>query len=174
MRLKDIQVLINYPLLFYGQNRKIKNKFLINKYFKENRYVTGLAHDYCWRNNTLSNHNFIKEEVFDHEFNLCDPNQENVKKTVRCLYGRQDIEHLLNYTDQFWRKYKDNRKFALLVSNYGHEGTLQAVKHIDIILSNFLTDLFNDNLLNDTTVFLISDHDSRMPSLYYVSDFYNI
>ena len=166
---------VNYPLLFYGQNRKVKKKFLINKYFKENGYVTGLAHDYCWRDNTLSNHNFIKEEVFDHEFNLCDPNQENVNiNTVRCLYGKQDIEHLLNYTDQFWRKYKDNRKFALLVSNYGHEGTLQAVKHIDIIISDFLINLFNDNLLKDTTVFLISDHGSRMPSLYYVSDFYNI
>ena len=25
---------INYPLLFYGQNKKVKKKYLINKYFK--------------------------------------------------------------------------------------------------------------------------------------------
>jgi len=166
---------VNYPLLFYGQNRKVKNKFLINKYFRENGFVTCLSHDICLRDNTKSNHNFIEEEVFDHEFNLCDPNQENINiNTIRCLYGKQDIEHLLNYTGQFWRKYKDNRKFALLVSNYGHEGTLQALKHVDLIISDFLNNLFNENLLKDTTVFLISDHGSGMPSLYYVSDFFKI
>ena len=94
--------------------------------------------------------------------------------TIRCLYGKQNFEYLLKYTDNFWRKYKSNRKFSLLVSNYGHEGTLQTIKYIDNFLSNFLNNLFNDNLLKDTTVFLISDHGTGMPSLYYVSDFYKI
>ena len=166
---------VNYPILFYGQKREEKNKFLINKYFKENGFVTCLSHDSCLRDNTKSNHNYIEEEVFDHEFNLCDPNKDNINRnTIRCLYGKQDIEHLLNYTDQFWRKYKDNRKFALLVSNYGHEGSLQPIKYIDLIISDFLNNLFNENLLKDTTLFLMSDHGTGMPSLYYISDFYKI
>ena len=65
---------INFPLLFYGQNRTVKNKVLINKYFKMNGYVTNLAHDSCLRDNTLCDHEFIEDEVYDHEFNLCDPN----------------------------------------------------------------------------------------------------
>ena len=32
--------------------------------------------------------------------------------------------------------------------------------------------MFNDNLLKDTTVFLLSDHGVVMPSLYSLNDFY--
>jgi len=53
---------VNYPILFYGQKREEKNKFLINKYFKENGFVTCLSHDSCLRDNTKSNHNYIEEE----------------------------------------------------------------------------------------------------------------
>ena len=37
---------------------------------------------------------------------------------------------------------------------------------------NFLIRLFNDNLLKDTTVILISDHGASMPSLNYIYDYY--
>ena len=166
---------INYPLLFYGKNKEAKNKYLISKYFNENGYMTSLAHDSCLRDNTISNHIFTTNEVFDHEFNLCDPNKDNINiNSIRCLYGKLDIEHLLNYADQFWRKYKINRKFSLIVSNFGHEGTLQTIKYIDDFISTFLWKLFNDNLLRNSIVFLISDHGTDMPSLYYISEFYRI
>ena len=166
---------INYPLLFYGQNKKVKKKYLINKYFKENGYMTSLAHDSCLRDNTISNHKFTINEVFDHEFNLCDPNKDNINiNSIRCLYGKLDIEPLLNYADQFWRKYEINRKFSLIVSNFGHEGTLQTIKYVDDYISTFLWKLFDDNLLRNSTVFLMSDHGTEMPSLYYISEFYKI
>jgi len=166
---------INYPLLFYGQKRDVKKKNLITKYLKNNGFITSLANDYCLRDNTLSNHEFILDEVFDHEFILCDPNEENIDtQSIRCLYGKLDIEHLLNYSEQFWRKYTENRKFSLIVSNFAHEGTLQVIKYVDRFISSFLLNLFNDNLLRNTTIFLISDHGATMPSLYYFHSFYRI
>ena len=166
---------INFPFLFYGQKRKIKKKYIINKYFKQNGFVTSLAHDNCDRDNTKCYHKFILDEVFDHEFILCDPNKENINlNSIRCLYGKFDIEHLLNYSEQFWRKYPENRKLSLIICNYGHEGTLQVVKYADNFISKFLKNLFYDNLLRDSTVFLISDHGTVMPSIYYIFDFYNM
>ena len=166
---------INYPFLFYGQYRKVEERYLINKYFKKNGYITSLANDLCSRDNTRNNNKFTKDEIFDHEFILCDPNSDNINiKSIRCLYGKLDIEHLLNYEEQFWRKYSENRKFSLIVSNYGHEGTLQTIKYADNFISNFLWSLYGDNLLRNTTVFLISDHGASMPSLYYFNSFYNI
>ena len=165
---------INYPLLFYGQSRFIKKKNLINKYLKKNGFITSLAHDMCIRDNTKV-HKFILDEVYDHELILCDPNMDNPSSSnIRCLYGKTDIEHLLNYTEQFWRKYSENRKYSLIVSNYGHEGTLQVVKYADNHISKFLWNLFDDNLLINSTIFLISDHGATMPSLYYINDFYKI
>ena len=165
----------NFPLLFYGQERPVKNKILINKYFKENGYITSLAHDICSRDNARCEHEFTEEEVYDHEFILCDPNQEHINlNTIRCLYGKQNFEHLLDYTEQFWKKYSSNRKFSFVISNYGHEGTLQVIKYADYALSKFLTNLFNDNLLKDTTIILISDHGAHMPSLNYFSDFFQL
>ena len=43
-----------------------------------------------------------------------------------------------------------------------------------IIFIYILINLFNDNLLKDTTIFLMSDHGAHMPSINYLSDFYQI
>lgn len=89
----------NFPFLFYGESRFTKNKTLINKYFKENGYITSLAHDASLRDNTICEHEYTIEEVYDYEFNLCDPNKEHINiNTIRCLYGKQDLEHLFDYT----------------------------------------------------------------------------
>ena len=89
------------------------------------------------------------------------------------LYGRVRNRNIVKI-NQFWRKYKDNRKFFLVVSNDGHEGTLEVVKYDDNIIYNFLNNLFNDNLLNNTSIILLSDHGDKMPSIYYPYDFYRI
>ena len=46
--------------------------------------------------------------------------------------------HLIEYTNQFWRKYKDNRKYSIIISNYCHEGTLNVLKYVDDVIYNFL------------------------------------
>ena len=165
----------NFPRLFYGRDKFDKKKILITKYLKELGYITSNAHDYCDRDNTRSYHNFSLEEVYDHQFIICDPNNEDISlTTIRCLYGKQNIEQLFEYTNQFWRQYKDNRKYSAIITNHGHEGTLSVIKYSDEIIYNFLNNLFEDNLLKDTSVLLLSDHGVGMPSVYFTYDFYSI
>ena len=82
--------------------------------------------------------------------------------------------HLFEYGNQFWRKYKNNRKYLNIIFNDGHEGTLEALKYSDAIIYNFLNNLFKDNLLKDSSIFLLSDHGVGMQSIYYMYEFYKI
>ena len=85
-----------------------------------------------------------------------------------------NCEHLYNYANQFWRKYINNRKFSVIILNDGHEGTLEALKYTDAVIYDYLSSLFNDNLLKNTSVFLLSDHGVVMPSVYSLKDFYKL
>ena len=164
----------NYPILFYGRARN-KSIVLITKHLKENGYITCYSGELCDKDNTRTLHNLTTEEVYDHQFIICDPNRESFNlNTIRCLYGKQTIEHLYDYGEQFWRKYKKNRKFLSIVSNDGHEGTLEVLKYADNIIFNFLNNLFNENLLKDSSIILVSDHGVGMPSIYFPYDFYSI
>ena len=164
---------INYPFLFYGQNGTDKNKSHITKYLKENGFITSAANDWCVKDNTRTYHNYTTEDMYDHILPLCDPNNGHFNSnTMRCLYGKQNIEYLLEYTNQFWRKYKKNRKYSIIMVNHAHEGTLTVVKYIDDLMFNFINNLYNDNLLKDTIVFLLSDHGVGMPSIYFSAEFY--
>ena len=163
----------NYPILFYG-SMKIK-KVLITKHLKENGYVTCFSGELCAKDNARTMHNLTNEEFYDHQFIICDPNREHINiNTIKCLYGKKNIEHLYEYGDQFWRKYQDNRKFLSIVSNDGHEGTLEVLKYADNVIFNFINNLFKDSLLKNTSIFLLSDHGVKMPSIYYPYDFYKI
>ena len=163
----------NYPFLFYGQKKEHKNKHLITEFLKKNGYVTCNVHDYCEIENTRTYHNLSEDEIFDHQYISCDPNNNEISvKIIRCLYDKQNIEHFLNYIEQFWRKYKNNRKYASLLTNHGHEGTLNVIKYQDSLIADFLNRLFDDNLLKDTTIIFLSDHGVGMPSIYYIYDFY--
>jgi hypothetical protein len=158
----------NYPIIFYGRPRN-NSIVLITKYLKETGYVTCYSGEFCDKDNTRTLHNLTNEEVYDHQFILCDPNKDHFSiNTIRCLYQKQTIEHLYEYSNQFWRKYKDNRKFLSIVTNEGHEGTLEVLKYADNIIFTFLNKLFNDNLLKDSSIFLLSDHGVGMPSIYYM------
>ena len=164
----------NYPRLFYG-NQAGKNIVRITKYFKENGYVTSFSNEMCFRELSCTMHNMTFEEVGDHELIICDPNRKHANALVkRCLYNKLTTSYLYEYGNQFWRKYKNNRKFLAIVSNDGHEGTLEILKYLDDSLNNFLLDLFNDNLLKDTTIFLLSDHGTAMPSPYYITLFFRL
>lgn len=115
------------------------------------------------------------EEVYDHQMTICDPNEDHYNNLMkRCLYGKISSEYLYEYAKQFWVEYKNNRKFMTIISNDGHEGTLQVIKYTDKIIYNFLVYLYNNNLFKESIIFLLSDHGASMPSLYYLSDFYKI
>ena len=106
---------------------------------------------------------------------LCDPNAPRYSKPIRkCMYGKDDVGFLLDYSEQFWRKYQNNRKFSLIVINSAHEETMEVMKYIDDIIYNYLQSLYNDNLFKDSSIFLVSDHGVGIQSLYYAFEFYQI
>jgi hypothetical protein len=163
----------NYPRLIYGSERTNKKIVRITKYLKENGFITSYAGDTCNRDNTRTLHNLTINEVDDHQMLLCDPNKDSFNQnTIKCLYGKIHTEHLLEYSNQFWRKYRYNRKFSLIVTNDAHEGTLESLKYLDDIIYNYLNSLYNDNFFKESTIFLLSDHGVGMPSIYYFQDFY--
>ena len=164
----------NFPRLFYGNDIHSKNIVLLTKYFKKNGYITNYSSDSCQKDNTRTFHNFTESEVYDHQFLLCDPNMyKYFSPYKKCLHGKTEVEYLCNYAEQFWRKYRNNRKFSVIILNNGHEWTLEALKYTDIFIYNYLNSLYNDNLFKDSTIILLSDHGVVMPSLYSIFDFYN-
>ena len=166
----------NFIKLFYGNDQRYaKDLVRITRYLRQNGFVTSYAADYCEKDNIRTMHDLSNDQLYDHQLLLCDPNSKNYNSLIkRCLYGKITTYHLYEYTNQFWRKYQNNRKFSLIVVNDGHEGTLEVIKYSDEIIYNFLNSLFNDNLLKNTSIFLMSDHGSGMPSIYFLSDFFQL
>ena len=161
----------NYPILFYGNHRNVSNKY-ITLYLKKNGFITGYSSDTCFNDFIRSLHNFSYDDIYDHEYIVCDPNYLGAGTKLNCLYGKKHHEWILEYINQFWRKYKYNRKFALLLTNFAHEGSLEKLKYIDNSIYEFFVKLFNDNLLKETSIFLLSDHGIAIPSIYYLNDFF--
>ena len=103
----------NYPRIFYG-DRAGKDIIRITKYFKENGYVTSYSNEMCFRDLSITMHNMTYDEVGDHELIICDPNRKHANALVkRCLYNKLTTSYLYEYGNQFWRKYKQNRRFLI-------------------------------------------------------------
>ena len=126
---------VNYPFLFFREKKENKNKIMLTKCLKDRGFISSNAHDYCEIDNTRNYHNYSFDEIYDHQYFICDHN------------------NLFDYTEQFWRKYSENRKYSLIITNYGHEGTLSVIKYSDNIIANFLNSLYTDNLLKETSIF---------------------
>ena len=166
----------NYPKLFMDSYR-IKSKNLrITYYLKQYGFVTAFSNDMCYYNPFRHKlKDFMKEGLCDHEFLLCDPNRKNINSMIkRCLYGKKDIDYQYEYGIQFWRAYKDNRKFLMIVNNDGHEGTLEVIKYDDEAIFNFLNTLYEEKLLKETTILLLADHGNPMPSPYFFNNFFQL
>ena len=161
----------NYPLLFYGNHRNKTNK-LLTLYLKKNGFITNYVSDNCYNDFTRCFHNFSFEDVYDHEYVVCDPNFLGPNPKLSYLYGKLHVEYMLEYINQFWNKYEENKKFSLFLTNFAHESSLEKLKYIDNIIYNFFINLFNKNLLKETSIFLLSDHGLAIPSIYYLTDFF--
>jgi len=86
----------NYPKLFYGNKIEAKNIVRINKYFKDNGYITNYCCDLCKKDNSRTLHNSSFDELYDYQLLLCDPNVERYHKPIKkCLYGRNDVSYLI-------------------------------------------------------------------------------
>ena len=174
---------INVQPMFYG-NSMISNKGIeFIKYYKENGFITGFSLGMCSPevfNDKYSTYTKKVEKInWDHESNVlfCDPNffdkefggtsykgSNNFSK--RILYGKQVNEIQIEYAKQFWEKYSDNNKVFKLAFMDGHEDTSETISFLDYPLTNFLNELYNKNLLEDTSIFFVSDHGLHMPRIH--------
>ena len=146
----------------------------IVKEMKKLGYVTSNVQDICHKElmaiGEINNYSYIE---FDHEFAApnCDPNVykyafgffsgENMIFR-KCLYGRESFEYSLEYAKKFWISYKHNKKFLRIVNTYAHEYSGEKAKYSDNSLYSFLYSMYNNNLLQNTTVFIAADHGNAL------------
>ena len=172
--------------MFYSSYNSDNRPVNVIKYLKENGFVTGNSGNLCSKESfgfdpdEKSNYNIILDE-YDHEniAMFCDPNYSSEDSPYplitgpygmirKCLFGSDTFKYLLEFGNQFWEKYQDNKKYLRLSFQDGHEPTGQVVKYLDEYLYNFLNELYGKRLLNDTALFILSDHgNSYFNYIYY-------
>jgi hypothetical protein len=174
---------INVQPMLYGNSMKSKTGIKINKYFRENGYITGHILDQCnkgllWDFNQIYTKN-IKTVPWDHLGNgiFCDNNYGYNFRSFfkgssaiikRSLYGKQTIDIQLEYGEKFWNAYINSRKYLFLAFLHGHEPTYSVVKYIDKPISDFLNRLQKDNKLKDTCIFFVGDHGLHLSPIYAI------
>ena len=179
--------------MFYKQstekNDNYKN-FHILSLLKNSGYITGQSANICSKEffsyDLEEEENFFgstKIEEYDHEniAMFCDPfyfddtednklNRKNVKginsSLKRCLYGKNSFEYVLEYGFQFWTKYKNNKKFLRLGFFDGNEKTGEVIKYLDKYLYEFLDKLYNEDLLKNTILFIVSGQGNTYSELF--------
>ena len=159
----------------YEQNSTMVS---IVKEMKKLGYITCNVQDVCHKElmgiGKIPSYSYIE---FDHEYAApnCDPNvysagygffqgENNILR--KCLYGKDSFEHSLEYGKKFWLSYKDNLKFLRIVNTYAHEYSGEKSKYADEATFNFLSHLYNKDLLENTIVFLAGDHGFELMGLY--------
>ena len=170
--------------MFFGESMFNSNGTSILKPIKKKGYITAHANNICTRalydieDNYTENVNF---ENFDHEniAMMCDPNFYNPENRFtpymgpysirrRCLYGRDTFEYVLEYGKKFWETYENAHKFLKLSFQDAHEGTLEVVKYLDIVLAKFLEDFDKKDYLKNSAIFIVSDHGNNMIGVYNI------
>ena len=180
---KDFTLGNNLPM-FYGKPYYYKTTESITGELKDNGFVTCNVNGICnkeafyydWQLKENMERNYIE---FDHEmFALnCDPNIFDVinphsiglgESSVfrRCLYGKENVEYLFEYGIKFLEAYNNNRKYLRFSIQNGHELTGQVSKYVDKYLYDFLSYIFENNFLKNTTLILSSDHGLNILVLY--------
>ena len=171
----------NYYLMFYDSQinsiQNIKSDLIIDgnmdindhlKYFQSNGYITGQTIDTC----DNYDHQFKnKNKIFwDHE-NIaisCDPNYiNNIKNNNYCIYGNPFYSYHINYAEQFWRKYKDNKKYFRLSFNSADEKTGSLLTYLDQSLYDLFIRLNFNGLLDNTAIFFISEYGGKQDNILY-------
>ena len=168
----------NIKPMFYGVNLTESKGVNLVKFFKEQGYVTGHTGTTCGKEifsvNSMIQSQEIDLDNWDHEniAMFCDPNFFNSSYTLfkgvvsvlkRCMYGKYAFEYMIDYAKQFWNLYPDNKKFFRIHFNEGHEATMELVNYMADPLFDFIKYFFDNNLLNDTFIFILSDHGNHLP-----------
>jgi hypothetical protein len=85
----------------------------------------------------------------------------------KCIFGKQVFEYSLEYLESFLKTYYDYNKMFLFESGDGHEPTGQIVGYFDDIFYDFLSKLYSNNFLSNTTIILFSDHGQHLNGPLY-------
>ena len=167
----------NIKAMFYGIGLDESKGINLVKYFKEQGFVTGHTGTTCGKEifsiNALLQSQELDFDGWDHENialycdrNFFDPEYSLTKGVAsilkRCLYGKSAFEYMIDYTKQFWDLYPDNKKFFRVHFNEGHEGTMELVNYLADPLFEFVKYFFDNKLLEDTFMFIVSDHGNHM------------
>ena len=174
----------NVNPMFFGESMFNSNGTSILHHIKRKGYITGQANNICTRQLYDIEDNYtqnISYESFDHEniAMFCDPNFYNPENRFtpymgpysirrRCLYGKDTFEYVLEYGQKFWETYLNEKKFLRLSFQDAHEGTLEVVKYLDKKLAEFLGFFWHKKYLEDTAIFLVSDHGNNMIGFYNI------
>ena len=174
----------NVNPMFFGESMFNSNGTSILHHIKRKGYITGQANNICTRQLYDIEDNYtqnISYESFDHEniAMFCDPNFYNPENRFtpymgpysirrRCLYGKDTFEYVLEYGQKFWETYLNEKKFLRLSFQDAHEGTLEVVKYLDKKLAEFLEFFWHKKYLEDTAIFLVSDHGNNMIGFYNI------
>ena len=162
----------------YFDSRKIM--ISIVKDFKKNGYITCNVQDICHKElmsiEPLENYTYVE---FDHEYAAvnCEPNVYkpgyglfNGDNSVfrKCLYGKESFDYALEYGKKFWKAYKGNKRFLRIVCTYSHEYSYEKAKYTDNSLHDFLKELFENDQLKNTTIFIAADHGFQLMGIYKI------
>ena len=162
----------------YFDSRKIM--ISIVKDFKKNGYITCNVQDICHKElmsiGPLENYTYVE---FDHEYAAvnCEPNVYkpgyglfNGDNSVlrKCLYGKESFDYALEYGKKFWIAYKGNKRFLRIVCTYSHEYSYEKAKYTDNSLHDFLKELFENDQLKNTTIFIAADHGFQLMGIYKI------
>ena len=143
------------------------------QYFMENGYVMGQAVDTCYS----YEHQIRSNKIYwDHE-NLalsCDPNYlNNINDNNYCLYGKPFYSYHINYAEQFWVKYKNNRKYFRLSFNNVNEKSGSLLTYLDEPLYDLFVKLKFNGYLNNTAIFFISEYGGGQENILYKFGIHN-
>ena len=171
------------PMFYSTYNNSLSNHII--KYLKKNGYITAQSQNMCSKESFEMDAKYIIDEKleldeYDHEnvAMFCDPNYAEIDNPTpiasgpygifrRCLGGNDTYDYILEYGKQFWKKYKDNKKYLRLIFQDAHEFTGQVVKYLDEPLYNFMNELYKNNELDDTAIIFVSDHGNSYFYYFY-------
>jgi hypothetical protein len=174
---------INMVPTYFG----VFNIYYMGKYFltqyKKRGYITGQTLTYCGREVFDIDGGAIEKmtwDTYDHEMVslFCDGNFTPYDANhyplltganslrIRCLYNKSALSYSLNYLNQFWTSYEKEPKFFRIGLTEAHEGTNEVIKYSDDELFEFFSDFEKKGYLNDTIVYIQSDHGLSMIGPY--------
>lgn len=144
--------------------------------FKDEGYITATASAKCEIDELDISRNYKSKKYadrrpLDYEFFAasCDPNATPSNQSYsylkgpfsefrRCVYSKDSFQHQFDFTYNFWKTYQDQPKVQMVTLMDGHEFTGELPVYLDQYLPNFLEKMKNEGLLENSLVFIMSDH----------------